>query len=314
MLRFALTFASLAVVLLAPAEAFSEDRWTGLRPLVGRPEAVTTLEGDTLLDVAFRERMGFDPVIRLNPEVAVWIPEPGTLVELPTVAVLPTAEERGLVINVPEMRMYDFTVGPEPRVISVAIGDPDDPTLLGSYRVGGKRVHPTWNVPASIRAERPELPAAVSPGPHNPLGSRWMTVGSTTYGIHGTNNRWSIGRTATHGCIRLYEDVMEDLFDRIPEGTPITLVYEPIKIGRRDGHVYVEVHPDIYERLLGADLGAYTLARLDAMGLGPSVDRDAVVAAVREAIGYPVRIGTLPDAPAAPTVEAAPSEYVVFPR
>ena len=141
-----------------------------------------------------------------------------------------------------------------------------------------------------------------------------MTIGATTYGIHGTNNRWSIGRTSTHGCIRMYEDVMEALYARVPEGTPVQLVYEPVKLGARDGRIYVEAHTDVYDRYRGHDLASLALARLDGLGVGSRVDREAVRRAVAEASGLPVDIGPIDGAPAdgAP-VDAAPSGPALAP-
>lgn len=260
-------------------------------PLVGAPSSDLVEPGDTLLDVAYRHRLGFDRVARLNPAVHHWIPEPGTVVQLPTEHVLPDAPHKGLVVNVPEMQLYDYTAGPEPEVFAIAIGDQMDPSLVGEFRVGRKRERPTWTVPASIRAEKPELPAVVPPGPDNPLGDHWMTIGTTSYGIHGTNNPWSIGREATHGCIRLYNDEVARLFARTRERTPLRLVYQTVKIGQRDGTIYVEAHPDLYGR--EPDRLAVAYQRLYALGLADLVDPLRVRQAVEEARGIPVAVGTL---------------------
>jgi L,D-transpeptidase ErfK/SrfK len=259
---------------------------------VGTPRSALVENDETLLDVAYRERLGFVAVARLNPGVDEWIPDPGTIVRLPTRFVLPDAPREALVLNVPEMRLYDFRVGPEPEVFAVAVGDALDPTPLGEFRIGEKRVNPTWTVPESIRAEKPELPARVPPGPDNPLGSLWMTIGATSYGVHGTNIRWSIGRTATHGCVRLYEDEMRRLFDRTPSGTRLRIVYQPTKWGSEGDGVYLEAHPDLYERMPDALEAALALPR--AVGIVDSLDLDAVARVVSEARGVPERVGTLP--------------------
>jgi L,D-transpeptidase ErfK/SrfK len=277
---------------------------TPLPSVIGWPESDIVEPEDTLLDVAARHRLGFDAVARLNPEINVWIPDPGTVVRLPTQYVLPEGRQRGLVINIPEMRLYDFTSRSGPEVFAIAIGDEIDPSLMGEFRVGGKRVNPAWNVPASIRAEKPELPAVVPPGPDNPLGDRWMTIGNTSYGIHGTNNQWSIGRTATHGCIRLYNDEMLRLFDRIPTGTPIRLQYQPVKLGQIGDGIYAEAHPDVYLR--EPDPGAFALRRLEELGLSSYVDWRALARVIEESRGVPVRVGTIPDAPVS-TQGAAPT-------
>jgi L,D-transpeptidase ErfK/SrfK len=289
-----------AWLLLALAGAAAAQERPVLQPVVGSEQKALVVEGDTLLDLAFRHRVGFQALQRLNPGVDPWIPEPGTIVRLPTRMVLPDAPHEGLVVNVPEMRLYDFTVeGDGPEIFAVAVGDAVDPTILGSFRVGRKRRDPAWYVPASIQQEKPELPPVVPPGPGNPLGSRWMTIGETTYGIHGTNNRWSIGREATHGCVRLYEDRMEELFDRVETGTPVRLVYQPLKWGVDGDRLVLEVHPDRYDHLAHPLQAALATPR--ALGLLHAVDVDAVRRVVEEARGVPAAVGTLP----APRVEAA---------
>jgi L,D-transpeptidase ErfK/SrfK len=279
-----------------------------LAPLVGAPSRDLVEPGDTLLDVAWRHRLGFERVARLNPEIDIWIPDPGTVVQLPTEHVLPDVARRGLVINVPEMQLYDFTVAAAPEIFAIAIGDQMDPSLIGEFRIGSKRVRPAWRVPASIRAERPELPAVVPPGPDNPLGDYWMTIGRTSYGIHGTDNRWSIGREATHGCIRLYNDEIARLFARTREGTPLALVYQPVKLGRRGARLYVEAHPDLYGR--APDRAERVAERLRGLGLWPWVAADHLERAIADARGIPVEVGELPPdalahlrsrAPASPT-------------
>jgi L,D-transpeptidase ErfK/SrfK len=265
-----------------------------LRPVMGRVENVLIGEKETLLDVAYRHRLGFKPLARLNPDVDPWIPPPGTPVALPTRYILPDAEPEGLVINLPEMRLFDFTVpgadvaGPE--VFAVAVGDQADPSLVGDFKVGGKRENPTWNVPKSIREEDPSLPAQVPPGPDNPLGSRWITIGNTSYGIHGTNVRWSIGREATHGCLRLYEDAIQRLYARVPSGTRIQIVYQPIKWGVDGTRIYLEVHPDLYG-LSEVHAELFDVPR--ALGLIDWVDHERARHVLEKALGIPVWVGTL---------------------
>ncbi len=268
------------------------DPFASLPAVLGSRMTVLVEPEDTLLDVAYRHRLGFEALARLNSGIDPWIPDPGTVVELPTRYVLPNADPAGLVINVPEMRLYDFTAGPEPEVFAIAIGDAFDPTLLGEYRVGAKRENPTWHVPKSILDERPDQTPVVPPGPDNPLGSRWMTIGSTTYGIHGTNVRWSIGRLATHGCIRLYEDEIQRLYERIPSGTRLQILYQPYKWGRDGATLHLEAHPDPYAR--APDRLATALEQPRALGLVQHVDLGLVRRVVEEGRGVPVAVGQLP--------------------
>jgi L,D-transpeptidase ErfK/SrfK len=291
--------AALLVAVLSAAGLAAEPG-AQLRPVVGRIPTDLVGEEDTLLDLAYRHRLGFQAVVRLNPEIDPWIPVPGTVARLPTRFVLPHADEAGLVVNVPEMRLYDFTVEDGPEVFAVAIGDQADPSILGDFEVGRKRVDPVWHVPASIRAERPSLPAEVPPGPDNPLGSRWITIGRTSYGIHGTNVRWSIGREATHGCLRLYDDEVQRLYERVRPGTRIQIVYQPYKWGRVGRQLHLEVHPDLYG-LAPDRLRAFELPR--DLGLLGAIDLERAWSAIEQAQGVPVAVGTLP----APEPTSTPS-------
>lgn len=284
---------ALVATALSAAAGAGEEAGSGLRPVVGEIETALVEPGETLLDLAFERRLGFEAVRRLNPGLDVWVPPPGSVVRLPTRAVLPHAPEEGLVLNVPEMRLYDYTAGGEaPRVYAVAVGDAEDPTPIGSFEIGRKRTKPAWSVPRSIREERPELPPRVPPGPENPLGSRWMTIGRSSYGLHGTNIRWSIGREATHGCVRLYEDAMQALYERIEPGTPLRVVYQPVKWGREGRTLYLEVHPDLYDRLEDGLSAALAVPR--ALGILGAVDAERAWRALDEARGVPEPVGTLP--------------------
>lgn len=311
------SFAALAILAIAGATAAqptlpesTDPRLAKLPPVVGelQSELIADPE-DTVLDVAYRNRLGFDRIARLNPDVNVWIPDPGAVIRLPTEHILPDVPWRGLVINVPEMQLYDFTQKDEPErsergerardgrspsveIFAIAIGDSIDPSLVGEFKIGHKRENPAWHVPKSILAERPELPAVVPPGPENPLGPFWMTIGKTSYGIHGSNNEWSIGREATHGCIRLYNDQIEKLWRRTKPGTPLRLIYQTVKVGWRERTLFVEAHPDVYGRDPEREVAA--VEKLRSLDLWPFVDEPAFRRAIAETRGIPVPVGTLP--------------------
>jgi L,D-transpeptidase ErfK/SrfK len=300
-------FALLACLLALRADAqpstATDPRLAALPAVIGEASSdIVESADDTVLDIAYRHRLGFDRVSRMNPHIKnVWIPDPGTVVHLPTEHILPEPPWRGLVINVPEMQLYDFTVKNhlgEPEVFSIAIGDEVDPSLMGEFKVGKKRAQPTWHVPKSIQAERPGLPTVVPPGPDNPLGPYWMTIGNTSYGIHGSNNEWSIGRLATHGCIRLYNDQIERLFLRTREKTPLRLLYQTVKLGQRGSTLYLESHPDLYAKDPAREQIA--VERLRALDLLQYVDAITLHRAIEEERGTPVPIGTLPPIEAAP--------------
>jgi L,D-transpeptidase ErfK/SrfK len=281
-----------ALAIAAPLLA--GGRAPGLRPVIGIDERTVVAQGETLLDVAYRRKVGYQAIERLNPGVDPWIPAAGTTVDLPTRYILPDADEEGLVVNIPEMRLFDYTVRFGPDVFALAVGDQADPSILGDFKVGAKRKNPAWHVPAAIRAEKPELPAEVPAGPDNPLGSRWLSIGGTSYGIHGTNVRWSIGREATHGCLRLYEDDIQKLFDRVREGTRVQIIYQTTKWGRDGARIYLEAHPDLYG-LRRDRLAAFEVPR--ALGVLAYLDLELVIRTLEEARGIPVPVGTLPAQP-----------------
>lgn len=266
----------------------------GLGRVVGERGSVLVKAGDTLLDIAFRHRVGFEALARLHPDIDPWIPNPGTVITLPSQTIVPRVEKEGLVLNVPEMRLFDFTEAGTLTVLAAAVGDAEDPTPTGEFAIRDKRVDPVWTVPKSIRAEKPELPEQVPPGPKNPLGSRWMRIGHTSWGIHGTNARWSIGRASTHGCVRLYEDEIVRLYERIPEGTRLQIIYQPYKWGRHGSRILFEAYPDRYHRI--PDPLASALAPIRELGLLGHIDLERVWQAIDEPLGIPITVGTLPAA------------------
>jgi len=255
---------------------------------IGQEATATVGDDDTLLDMAVRSGVGFEALARLNPELDVWMPPVGIRVPLPTRMIPPNAPTTGLVVNVPEMRLYDYTQPGPPRIYPIAVGDSTTPSPISERRIRWKTIDPTWRVPESIRAERPWLPAEVPPGEDNPLGRYWLDLGDG-YGIHGTNNLWSIGRVATHGCIRLHDSQIERLYEDVPVGTPVHIVYQTIKLGRSGQDLYLEAHPDLYE-LTRAPF-AHALVHLLILGLLDDVDRALVERTIEEARGVPVWIG-----------------------
>src|SRR5207249_3814399 len=99
------------------------------------------------------------------------------------------------------------------------------------YRIVGRREDPVWRVPASIQAEmraRGEpVVSAVGPGPDNPLGKYWIQLSTPGYGLHGTNAPASVGKYASHGCLRLLPEHAERLFHDARDGMAVEVVYEP---------------------------------------------------------------------------------------
>ena len=222
----------------------------------GEDQQVVAVYEDTLYDLARRYSLGSEELIRVNPGVDPWLPKAGTTLTVPGRHILPSGPHTGIVVNLPEHRLYYF---PKPKrgqpaeVITypVSIGKMDWRTPLGETKVIAKQMNPSWYPPESVRkehaAEGDILPAVVPPGPANPLGTRAMRLaaGKGTYLIHGTNNPIAVGLAVTHGCIRMYPEDVEALYPLVPVGTPVRIVNEPVKVAWVDGELLLEVHPPI---------------------------------------------------------------------
>jgi L,D-transpeptidase ErfK/SrfK len=214
--------------------------------IIGEIRTMTTVYEDTMLDIARNNGLGFTELMAVNPGVDPWIPGEGVRVLLPTAHILPDAPRRGVVVNIAELRLYYYPPGGGP-VVSVPIGVGRDgfTTPFGTTKVTRKAVRPTWYPTPNTRADRPELPAAVPAGPDNPLGEYALYLGWPAYLIHGTNQPYGVGRRVSRGCIRLYPEDIERLFKMVPEGTPVTVLSQPVKLGWRGGNLFIEVNPSL---------------------------------------------------------------------
>lgn len=224
--------------------------------LIGEVRTIRALHEDTLLDIARRAQLGHDEILLANPGVDRWIPGEGTEVTLPTRYILPQAERKGLVLNVPEMRIYYFPEAkrgepPVVRTYPVSVGRMDWSTPLGKAKIASKQKDPAWYPPQSIRQEaaaRGEtLPEVVPPGPANPLGRYALRLSIPGYLIHGTDKPWGIGMRVTHGCLRLYPEHSEMVYNEVPVGAQVQIVNQPVKVGWLAGVLYMEVHPPLEE-------------------------------------------------------------------
>jgi L,D-transpeptidase ErfK/SrfK len=163
---------------------------------------------------------------------------------LPTIHLLPDGKVEGIVINLADMRLYYYgKAGTSPRSYPIGIGRDGLTTPLGTTEIVRKRRDPIWHPTKRMRVEDPTLPEIVPPGPDNPLGNRAMYLGWSSYLIHGTNKPWGIGRRSSSGCIRMYPEHAEELFELVEVGTSVTVVDQPIKLDWIDGALFMEAHP-----------------------------------------------------------------------
>jgi L,D-transpeptidase ErfK/SrfK len=291
----AFLLAGVQALSLGNSEASQMYRFTASEEVLGRIRAYTVRNDESLYEIARTFKTGINEVIAANPGVDPILPEPGTSLVLPTSWILPeTVRRPGIVINLSEMRLYYFAARGRKvtvRTYPVGIGDEGSDTPVGVFRVIQKIAHPSWYVPASIRKERPELPAVVPPGPDNPMGSHALRLSRRTVLIHGTDSPWGIGGKVSHGCIRLYPEDIVELFRLVPVNTRVTIVRQPVKIGVSKGHIYVEVIAD--KDLKGFDYLRTAKKLLRKRRLLAKVDRAVLARAVGEKRGVPVNVSRI---------------------
>lgn len=299
-----------AVAAPAPAVEFALAPNQTSVGMIGRD---TTHEADTMMDVARRHDLGYAELMAANPDVNPWLPGEGTAVVIPAQFVLPDAPHVGIVVNLGERRLFYFHPGSKTvETFPIGIGTEQGMTPLGTTAVVAKEPRPTWYPPPSIRAERPELPPFIGPGPDNPLGEYALHLGRKNFLIHGTNKPDGVGRNVSHGCIRLYPEDIDRLFHEVAIGTPVRFIDQPVLMAWIDGQLTIEIHPsreqvdqiDNGEPMIAAtpqDLGQRVMR---AAGVR-AIDWDAVQRAGILRDGVPVAVTAAPS-PAA--VDIAPSD------
>lgn len=132
-----------------------------------------------------------------------------------------------IIINTPERRLYLIEQGGKARRYAVGVGKPGF-EWAGTHKVTRKAEWPSWRPPQSMiereRKKGRELPTFMPGGVKNPMGARALYLGTSIYRIHGTNQAWSIGKAVSSGCIRMRNEDVMDLYDRVPVGAKVTVI------------------------------------------------------------------------------------------
>lgn len=265
--------------------------------VVGQLATVEVQEGDSLADIARHYGLGHEDIAAANPGLDVWAPQAGRRAVLPLRFILPDAPHRGIVVNLAAMRLFAFPGkgGNELVTYPVGIGREGRATPLGEMYVDRKTERPTWYVPESIRRDHAKrgdpLPAAVSPGPDNPLGDYAMYLSRPSYLIHGTNKPYAIGFRASNGCLRLYPEDIGPLFQATPVKTPVRIVNQPYLLGWQNGQLHLQAHTP-HEELNEAALKKSLYAKLKDIERkrGQVLDWQKIEATLTEARGIPVPV------------------------
>lgn len=147
-------------------------------------------------------------------------------------------------INIPSFVLQLYDNEKIVKEYNIALGTPYEQTPVGTFQIFHKEKYPTWTPGEKFTDRTP-----VSPGPDNPLGTRWMEF-KPSYGIHGTNKGWDISFPVSGGCIRMYDKDAQELYDLVEIGTPVIITYETMFLEEKPDGLYVKIFPDIYHTKL----------------------------------------------------------------
>ena len=240
-------FSYLSFVTLIAAFFFSETTaaatYTVTGDVVGSTARYVIKKKDTLYSIARQFDIGIVEIVAANPGTDVWMPKEGDTITIPTSYVLPTTAHNGIVVDLSELRLFYF---PDPYTVTtfpIGIGMDGWSTPTGVTKIVKKREHPTWTAPDSILKANPDMPHFIPAGPDNPLGDYAMNLDWPNYLIHGTNRPYGIGRRSSHGCMRLYPEDISVLFSNVSEGTIVTVIDAPYKLGWKDDTLLLQITP-----------------------------------------------------------------------
>ncbi|OAI49918.1 hypothetical protein AYO45_06795 [Gammaproteobacteria bacterium SCGC AG-212-F23] len=270
--------------------------------IVGEVRYVSASSGETLLTVAQRNGIGVNQIMTSNPGMDLTTPlGSGTTVRIPAEFILPAISHRGIVINLPEMRMYYYPGDGTVRTYPVGIGRVGKTIPIQRTAVARKALNPTWTPPKDIRDWNAEqgitLPASMPAGPDNPLGPYAIYLRIPTFLIHSTIFPESIGKRASFGCIRMNEGDIKEFFPDMRAGLPVDIIDLPIKVGWYGNRVYLEAHPPLEERSHLSHASLNGVVRMIENTLPKNrmimIDWQLVAHLVEDPDGVPHEIGTV---------------------
>jgi L,D-transpeptidase ErfK/SrfK len=287
-MRTFLTFVVVSLLALPPIAARRQAAAFGT--IVGDRWVHQVTIGETWLTIG--ARVGVDPqVLAARNGRNLRVPlRPGDVLGIDNRHIAPDVEADGILINVPQRMLFHYWDGTVRAAYPIAVGQPGWPTPVGPFSVIDMEIDPTWDVPVSIqnemRAAGKAVHTQVPPGPTNPLGKYWIRLSFGTIGVHGTSAPASIYHFATHGCIRLHADDIEDLFRYVRLDEPGEILYQPVLVAFDGTTVYLEVHGDPYRRVDNPLSMAMDL--MEDAGLTAHVDVAEVARVVRQADGVAI--------------------------
>ena len=216
--------------------------------IIGQDMQYTVKEGDYFQAIAEKFNVGLLALIDANPELDPFLPKVGSKMLIPNKMLLPFVPHEGIVINLPELRLYYFS--PDSSVVHVfpvGIGKQGLATPKTKSYIGEKRKDPVWRPTKEMQVRYFEehgkpLAKEVPAGPDNPFGKYALRLGTSEYLIHGSNQRIGIGMRSSSGCIRLYDDDIEWLYNNVPNNTVVRIIDQPIKMSYEETGKHIEIH------------------------------------------------------------------------
>ncbi|PKG83816.1 peptidoglycan-binding protein [Colwellia sp. 75C3] len=217
--------------------------------LIGVTKVHNVVQGDYFQQLAEQYDVGFLALLAANPKHDPFLLQIGTEIVIPNQMLLPFITHTGIVINLPELRLYYFSPAENKvHVFPVGIGRQGLSTPLTSSVISEKRKDPIWRPTQEMQdrhyAEHGKyLAKEVPAGPNNPFGKYALRLGTSEYLIHGSNKRFGIGMRASSGCIRMYDNDIKWLFDNIPLNTKVRVINQPVKMSYENGDKQlIEIH------------------------------------------------------------------------
>jgi hypothetical protein len=188
-----------------------------------------------------------------------------------------------IIINIPSFQLILYKDGVRYRTYPIAVGKVVSPSILGTVHIINKVADPTYYPPDWYKRNL----KPISPGPDNPVGTRWLGLSVKGYGIHGTNDPDSIGGARSAGCVRMHNADVEELSRLIPVGTPVTFVYDLLTtwLDVATGLAMLQAYPDVYQ--LGRPTPAQWEERWRELEIGASLHDDALRRILALASGQP---------------------------
>lgn len=268
--------------------------WISSGKLVGNASIYTVVKNDTVRLIAAKLGVSTQHLLQRNKLDSKSLLKIGQKLNYNNRKIVPQRMNNGIVINIPDRTLYYFANGKLDIFLPVALGVPkknekhDWTTPTGKFKIIAKQKDPTWYVPQSIRSEMEDdgkdAVSSIPPGPTNPLGKYAIKTSLPGILIHSTTKPGSIYSFASHGCIRVNPEQMEEFFKKIKVNTLGEIIYRPVKLAiTENGRVFLEVHKDAYGKSAGLQITAKQL--IEKHKLTKRVDWIKVESVIRHKAG-----------------------------